>query len=269
MKLLVLSDLHVESCAFTPNAESVAAADAVVLAGDIHNGAQSILWARQSFPDKPIVLIAGNHELFGGHWERTLDDIREAAINHEVHFLENDAIAIDRIEFLGTTLWTDFALFGSDQIKLAADEARHFMPDYQRIEGCTPEATLNRHSASRAWLEQQLAKPGDACSRVVVTHHFPHAKSVAAQYQGALSSAAFGSQLPLPLFEQAGLWVHGHTHSSHAYQVAKCLVVCNPRGYRTGQVARPYENAAFNPDLLLKQNTNGRWQDASKEVFGR
>ena len=116
MKLLVLSDLHIEVSAFAPDPEVVDAADVVVLAGDIHNGAQAAVWARQTFADKPVVLVSGNHELYDGHWERTLNDIREAALRQQVHFLENDSITIDGVQFLGTALWTDFAFFGVYQI---------------------------------------------------------------------------------------------------------------------------------------------------------
>ena len=27
------------------------------------------------------------------------------------------------------------------------------------------------------------------------------------------------------------LWTHGHTHSSHDYQIGNTRIVCNPRGY--------------------------------------
>lgn len=72
MKLLVLSDLHVEFAAYQPDPAVMAASDAVVLACDIHIGATAIEWSRRPFLDKPIVLVAGNYELYGGHWVHTL-----------------------------------------------------------------------------------------------------------------------------------------------------------------------------------------------------
>ncbi|MFN3734288.1 hypothetical protein [Comamonas testosteroni] len=72
MKLLVLSDLHVEFAAYQPDPAVMAASDVVVLACDIHIGVQAVEWFRQSFADKPIVLVAGNHKTYGGHWEHTL-----------------------------------------------------------------------------------------------------------------------------------------------------------------------------------------------------
>lgn len=260
MKLLVLSDLHVEFAVYQPDPAVMAAADVVVLAGDIHIGVQAVEWSRQTFADKPIVLVAGNHELYGGHWEHTLDEMREAALRHQVHFLENDSVTLNGIEFLGSTLWTDFAYFGADQVDQAMKTAIHTMMDYRAIRGCRPHKTLERHRASLQWLETALASPAHSNAHVVVTHHYSHKKSTALQYQADLCTAAFGSQLPEALFHQVGLWIHGHTHSSCRYDVNNCLVACNPRGYPMGRLSNQFENDTFDPALLQQQSPEGLWQ---------
>ena len=48
MKLLVLSDLHLE---FSDMQKPAAEADVVVLAGDIWQGDRGIYWARENWPD--------------------------------------------------------------------------------------------------------------------------------------------------------------------------------------------------------------------------
>ncbi|QXZ10719.1 metallophosphoesterase family protein [Comamonas sp. Y33R10-2] len=260
MKLLILSDLHVEFAEYRPDPAVMAAADVVVLAGDIHIGATAVKWSRRTFADKPVVLVAGNHELYHGHWERTLDEMREEAMRNEVHFLENDAMTLNGVEFLGTTLWSDFEYFGTDHVEQAMSEAKRYMMDYQSIRGCTPEETLKRHQSSLSWLKAALASPDNPGARVVVTHHYPHKKSTALQYQAELCTAAFGSQLPQAMFQQAGLWIHGHTHSSCRYDVNGCMVVCNPRGYPMGRLSSQFENETFDPALLLEQSPEGRWQ---------
>lgn len=206
------------------------------------------------------MLVAGNLELYHGHWEHTLDEMREAALPHEVHFLENNAVTLNGIEFLGSTLWTGFAYFGADQAEQAMKTAMHYIMDYQSIRGCWPQKTLERQRASLHGLEAALASPGDQSSRVVVTHHYPHKKSTALQYQADLCTAAFGSQLPEALFQQAVLWIHGHMHCSCQYGVNGCLVVCNPRGYPMGRLSNQFENETFDPGLLLEQSPEGCWQ---------
>lgn len=251
MKLLVLSDLHAEHSPFVPDHAVVAAADIVVLAGDIHAGAQVAPWSRKTFADKPVVLIAGNHEFYDGHWTRTIDEIRESALRHEVHFLENDAVTVGGVQFLGATLWTDFMYFGEAQFDRVISEAQRYMMDCKAINGCTPEETIKRHHSSLAWLTGELNRPLEATCRVVVTHHYPHKKSTASEYSLDRCTAAFGSHLPEDLFAHTGLWIHGHTHTSYAYEVKGCQVICNPRGYPLDKLATRYENKAFNPGLLL------------------
>ena len=101
MKLLVLSDLHVEYASFEPDTNATKAADVVVLAGDIHKGADGIEWARETFPDKAIIYVAGNHEFYGQHWDAHLEHLRRKATIHDIHFLENDAVTIEGVRFLG------------------------------------------------------------------------------------------------------------------------------------------------------------------------
>ena len=85
---------------------------------------------------------------------------------------------------------------------------------------------------------------------MVVTHHGPHRGSLAPRFAADWVSTAYLSELPESFFEVPVLWVHGHTHSSHDYQVGRCRVVCNPRGYQTAAMPLP-ENRAFRADLVL------------------
>ena len=62
MELHILSDLHLEMGNYTP---TVPAADLVILAGDIHKGAQAVRWAFREYPQLPVLLVPGNHEYYG------------------------------------------------------------------------------------------------------------------------------------------------------------------------------------------------------------
>ena len=247
MRLYILSDLHAEFAPFIPDPAALAAADVVVLAGDIHDGEATPQWARATFGDKPIVWVAGNHEFYGSHWDRCLMDMRRLAQHCGIHFLENDTIAIGGVDFLGSTLWTDFELMGRQRESMAL--ASRWIADYRQIAGCTPLSTIDRHRASRAWLAKQLATAPER-PRVVVTHHYPSVLSIADMYEGEALNAAFGSALPSEFFRGVDLWVHGHTHTSFDYETHGCRVVCNPRGYPRRDGA--FENAGFNPALLVE-----------------
>ncbi len=246
MQLYVLSDLHAEFAAFEPDPEALKTADVVVLAGDINNGEDTPIWAREKFGDKPIVLVIGNHEFYDRHWDRCLMDMRFAAQQAGVHFLENEAIIIDGVDFFGATLWTDFELFGSKSESIT--NASRYIADYKAISGCNPWKTIERHRASRTWLAKQLATEPER-PRVVVTHHYPSPLSTDPQFADDPESAAFGSDLPPAFFKGVDLWIHGHTHTSFDYETHGCRVVCNPRGYRLRDST--FENPQFDPGLLI------------------
>lgn len=272
VKILVMSDLHLEFLGFEPGEEAMRAADVVVLAGDIHTSTDGIVWARRTFADKPVVYVAGNHEFYGGDWEETLDQMRRVAREQEVDFLEDEAVTIQGVRFLGCTLWTDFEFHGAyaaGNMKYLAEQ--HFS-DYKAIsmdsadQRLTASATLACHQASRAWLESELPK-GDPARTVVVTHHYPHRNSTAPKCFSDAMTAVFGSNLPQELLLQAGLWIHGHTHGSCNYRLdgevhgvkRYVRVVCNPRGYHRGWTPEDMENPKFDSTLLMTQLTDGNW----------
>lgn len=260
MRLLVLSDLHVEYADFQAPGDG-SAFDVVVLAGDIGQASLALRWARSAFPDHPIVQIAGNHEYFNTLRESALQAMRSAAQALGVHFLEQDSVVLGDVEFLGCTLWTDYRLYervGRPRAMSAQDamaSAHRTMLDYRRIE-CespdveagrrwfTPQDSVGLHAQARLWLGKTLARPRRARARVVVTHHLPGWHSVSPAFAAAASNPAFASDLD-GLHELTDLWIHGHTHSSHDYLQAGCRVLCNPRGYPMR--AGGFENPRFSP----------------------
>ena len=271
MKLLVLSDLHVEFAPFVPDAEATQAADVVVLAGDIHKGVQGMDWARKIFPNQKIIYVAGNHEFYGQHWDKLLDRLRAQALVHGIHFLENEAVTIEDIRFLGATLWTDFELFGPENRPRTMVVAKHGMNDFKVIQAeplvnegkrsnykrlkLTPFHTLQRHQESLAWLRQELQN-GMPERTVVVSHHYPHPQSTHPRWMNDDISAIYGSNLPEDILLGAKVWIHGHTHHSCDHRLGDAeksvRVVCNPRGYPVGWKQQDFENQSFNPGLLVE-----------------
>lgn len=46
----------------------------------------------------------GNHEFYGQNWDKHLDAMRVLAREHDIHYLENDAVVIGGVRFLGCAL---------------------------------------------------------------------------------------------------------------------------------------------------------------------
>ncbi|HZZ12996.1 MAG TPA: metallophosphoesterase [Paraburkholderia sp.] len=258
MKIRVLSDLHLEND--EPELIPHAQADLIVLAGDIHNHAAGPRWAAQTFDSAvPVVYVPGNHEYYDGEMGALESALHDAAAQIDnVHVLNNSALVDPNDEWrvLGTTLWTDFALYGAEPEALAEsiEASRRAMLDFRGLiqmnwpsgmqsaeRDFTPADSLALHHQARAWLEAELARPFGG-KTIVVTHHAPHRLSLAERYAQDRVSAGFVNHLPDLVRAPVALWIHGHTHTPFDYTVNGTRVVCNPRGYldrRTGLLENP------------------------------
>lgn len=254
MRLQIMSDFHFDVMpAIEPRL--AAGVDAVVVAGDVCEGiADGIGWLRRHLgASVPIVLVAGNHEYFGRSLPAEAAAGAQAARAHGVAFLDDDEAVIGGVRFVGSTLWTDFDLYGTEHRADAMAIAKTFMVDHRQITYAgghrfLPEEARRRHLASRRYLDQTLARR-HAGPTVVVTHHGPHRLSLAARYRDDLLSAAFVSDLSMLIeARRPALWLHGHTHTSFDYHVGTTRVVCNPHGYGD-------ENPAYNPALAVTVGT--------------
>jgi hypothetical protein len=142
-------------------------ADVVVLAGDIARPREAVAWAMEFA--QPVLYVAGNHEFYGGSIEGTLAELKRLCEGTHVHLLDDSELVLEGVRFLGTTLWTDFGLFGAGERKAAATaEATRFLRDFSRIRRSesaiapfTPEdaaALFDRHAR---WLETKLTEAYD------------------------------------------------------------------------------------------------------------
>lgn len=249
MKILILSDLHLEFANFqAPEVE----VDVVILAGDIWKKNNGIFWARATWLNTEIIYVAGNHEFYDGDRSDVLHQLRDAADDTGVHFLDNDEVVIDGVRFLGATLWTNFLLFGEAQQYEAMNAGMSGLNDFRKInEGglaFTPADAIALCDKSTQWLKSKLLDEPFEGKTVVITHHLPSMYSVAERYKHDILSACFASNLD-ELLGQSELWIHGHTHDSFDYKVGMTKVVCNPRGYF---FKGTQENSGFNSELIIE-----------------
>lgn len=247
MKIQLLSDLHHE---FSRHVYQPTDADVIVLAGDIDLGTAGIQWARTL--EKPVIYVAGNHEFYRSEMLSTIQLMRQHAEGTNVHFLERDSVVIDGVRFLGTTLWTDFELFGPEHKRGMLSIGGRSLNDFKIVQygtsRFTPEDSVVLHKESVRWLEEQFAAPHDG-KTVVVTHHMPLAQAVSERYKNDMLSACFASRLD-HLMGPAALWCYGHTHDSGDLTISGTRVVGNPRGYSRRQDTQ--ENLSWNPALVLE-----------------
>ena len=244
----ILSDLHLTLGALALPEND---ADAVILAGDLARPRDALSWA--SGFAKPVLYVPGNHEFYGGSIAGTVNELKRLSAGTNVRVLDNDEVILQGVRFLGTTLWTDFMLFGAGEKRAAAmQEAQRYMRDFSRIRAgeapFTPEASAALFKEQAAWLGGKLGER-HAGTTVVITHHAPSPKSIHPRFADSFINACFVSDAErLIEGSRVRLWIHGHTHDSFDYFVNGTRVLCNPRGYARNGVN---ENPQFDANLLV------------------
>ncbi|MFG6488241.1 type IV toxin-antitoxin system AbiEi family antitoxin [Roseateles sp. BYS78W] len=291
MRLLVLSDLHLEhgaSLTVPPGVDY----DVVILAGDIHSpGTRAVRWAAResTFGGRPVVYVPGNHEFYVTEVGAELEAMRQAAQGTPVHVLSRDSVVVQGVRFLGATLWTDFALpVGNESepsdyheetdVARALEAANLYVMDFRAVrlaDQSIPrhrgedikhrllraEDTLAMHWVDRDWLRREL-EVGHAGPTVVVTHHAPHRGSVAKRYRSDWVTPAFVSDLPGALFEGESMWVGGrkqyggpvlwvHGHTHTGFDYQ--VAGCRVVSNPRGYRMRDssWENSQFDPGLVV------------------
>ena len=267
MKIQILSDTHNE-CGNEPFIPARTDAEVVVLAGDIGHGEHAFRWAAEHFKGKRVVMIAGNHEAWDAEWHTLIKKMRTLAPLYGIDFLENDAVVIDGVKFIGATLFTDMNLFGPEGYSEAISQARRCMPDFRRIRLASTnpalrflgfsrlmyaEESVHLHKESRKYIEASLGEQFDG-RIVVVTHHAPSTHSVEEKFKNDPLSPCFGSNLDAMIASSpATLWVHGHTHKAFDYLLNQTRVVCNAVGYRDRLAGQsPEARTGFRPNLVVE-----------------
>jgi predicted phosphodiesterase len=276
LKFLVCSDFHDEfySSAVEPMDEELYRDAIVLLPGDISRAQSAVSSAVQRFPAaKLIVMVAGNHE----HYKTglTIDEANQLMLDesvtftragHQVVMLENEVatLAIDdqKIRFIGTTLWTDYGLFGNAPLHALQCAGR--INDHRMIRGdnieipdgrFTTDEAIRRHGVAKNFLIDALAREFMDGPTIVLTHHLPSLMSVSQRYKKDVITAGFASNLDDVVNMPNTLWVHGHTHDSCGWRAdGGSLVVCNPAGYPRG---RERENPRFDPSLMIDVRRGG------------
>ncbi len=230
-----MSDLHMESIpypeAFQPDRPDF---DVLVAAGDIweadYLGAFHLL--RKFAGDKPVVFVMGNHEYWNGIIEDELATAKSLAPEHGIALLDGDSATIAGCQFIGATLWTDYALARpqinpdtetGEQIDIAHDDGTHLI---------TAGDSARLHAQARSRLEKLVGQTDGAAPTVIVTHHAPHPLCLPKADRNTWRAGNSASDLShLTDSGHAKLWIHGHIHERiDLVRPNGTRILCNPAG---------------------------------------
>jgi Icc-related predicted phosphoesterase len=254
MRAWIISDIHHSRLRdLRGDRLSIPKADICICVGDIANTIDDSisLLLRVIEPRMPVILILGNHDYYGSGIDFALERARRLVEEKRVYLLENQSLIIDDCRFVGATLWTDFCVSVGGDEHVPPEERRAkafglvpskmmdffsiFRSDERRPDEngmVTTKEILDRHRASRAFIDKELGSPFDGRT-IVLTHHAPLMQSFDPNFFGHITNAAFASDLS-DLIErrQPSLWIHGHIHKFRDYMFDKTRVICNPVGYQ-------------------------------------
>ena len=247
-RLWVMSDLHLEAVrhpeAFCPARPDF---DVLVIAGDVWEGdtdAALRVVARLA-GGKPAVFVLGNHEFWNREVGQERAAARKAAAKYGVTLLDDDAVDLAGVRFVGGTLWADSKLAGADAAPDRPTGERITMGRGRGAHSITTQDEMTLHGHTRALIgEAMWADRGRPL--VVVTHHAPHPLCLPEAHRTGWAAGNAASDLCyLTDAGRIDLWVHGHVHHSVNQPLRWMPVVCNPAG-------PGFSNPAFQDDLVVE-----------------
>jgi len=247
MRVQCVSDLHNEFGMMTHNYDEMidTPADVLVLAGDIgiHDSVIPLLKDIQKAKGCPVIFVPGNHEYYNTT-RKELDKKFKAACSTNLQILTEKDIVIGGVAFIGSTGWWDGSggHFGST-VQRGLNDFRMIHDIYENGNG------IWWGQKAKAFIDSKLhfyRHNFPDMKRVVVTHHYPHKRSIARQFMGSMLNVCFYNAWEDLIKEyRPELWIHGHTHCGFDYLVkgndgyphlpdddkGATRIVCNPQGY--------------------------------------
>ena len=177
---------------------------------------------------KHIICTRGNHESFGGDFNKVVGKLRGICSQYDnVHFLENEDVILDDVKIFGAPFFTDF----TDGVEsLGALACHSTYKDFKNV-------SLHGRRLHPKDYVQAYRRSVMACVKsdpdVVVSHYVP-SMNVLDRRIDALSTG-MGSE-PLEAVLNGGLedvkyWIYGHDHSKKTTTLGNTECRSHCRGY--------------------------------------
>jgi predicted phosphodiesterase len=235
---------------------------ALILAGDLWEGTKFIKHSDESWIQPlaerfhSVFIVAGNHDIWDENIHKYHDKARIALQDMgltNVHILENNAMVIDNVKFIGGTLWTDFN--NADPFTLW--QAKNHMNDYKYIRAgndyrkVTSDDIFQAHKKTKKFIFENAKKDNDDQKIVVITHHSPSFQGLNDYFRSnGYTNGYYHSNFDeLIETSEIGLWVYGHTHSPKIYKIGNTTLMNNAVGYFG------HENTKYDPINLIDIST--------------
>jgi Icc-related predicted phosphoesterase len=244
MKIRIFSDLHASRRNFYNY--NYANEDLIVAAGDIAEGMNGIKFLEAvTSPHTPVLYVPGNHEYYGENYYELNDKFRAHNAKRESHVkvLLNEVYETSDVVFVGSTLWTDFDVYGTQDFSAKRWKSGLNDSIYIRTDngGLQSDDVIHWNHEAINFIDSVKSPK----KMVLITHYCPELSSHP-QWRGSDLNPGFITKIPERIHNKFDLHIHGHTHNSMHYRsFGGPLVICNPKGYGD-------ENHEFDPSLVLE-----------------
>lgn len=236
MKIQYMSDLHLElsdNSRYVKQKEFPVTGDVLVLAGDMFYLNNNVVpltrfwkWASENY--KEVLLVPGNHEYYGFYdvinrglqWNWMFKD--------NVGYYQNQVKRIRNTDFILSTLWSNVTPMNEFYVSRGLNDFYQTLYDGQRL---TVERYNEMHNYCLNFIKKSVEE-STAEHIVVVTHHLPTLKVVAAQHLGSDLNSAFATELGNFIADsRIDVWIYGHSHTNIDTVIGNTRIVSNQLGY--------------------------------------
>lgn len=246
----VFNDLHLEHVNYPDGYEvDRPHADLIICAGDTWRGEieRGFAFLAHLARGKPIIATLGNHCHSGGEIFETNRAAKELARQYGIHLLQDSAIEVLGVTFVGATLWTDGQLADGEILSNSIVSTDLRVATQIGEQTLTYGAMAQIHAHSRRVLADFIDGHDGRTPLVVVTHHAPHRLCLAPEYRTGAAAGNSASDLSdLTDSGRVQLWVHGHVHQNvDLVRPGGTRIICNPAG-------RQFSNASFDDGMTVE-----------------
>jgi predicted phosphodiesterase len=238
MYIRILSDLHLEFIDYQYEIPKLITdkETVLILAGDIGIDPLCILNWISEFNNRflKVLYVLGNHEFYNYEYNSLIIKFKNSINNRKldnVVLLHDDNIIIDNINFIGSTLWTNFDNNNPITTQYCSYRVNDFRMIYYNYSFITPKHLITIHNKSLKFLKDTLSN-SKRKRNIVITHHSPSFNFLDSEYAGDSLNGSFASNLDY-MFEdyKINYWIFGHTHNNVNTKANKTKVITNQRGY--------------------------------------
>jgi Icc-related predicted phosphoesterase len=250
MEIKLMSDCHLEFGGMEPGE-----GDVLILAGDVvivndialetPQGKYYKRWLKRASKSyKKVFMVLGNHEHYHGDILEVVKQLKES-VPENVTILQNESELYEGVQFVGTTLWTNY----NNEDPNVMEQASLQMNDFACVRkgefgSFSVSDALSEHKKAVKYLDETLPKLKEPT--VVITHHAPHPNSLGEYVLGELKYAYHSDLTELIEKHKPLYWCHGHIHNNKDYKIGDTTILCNPRGYKNYA-----ENDDFDPTFTV------------------